>query len=129
MIDFNVRGKNTSPTDSSLIALADDEVLNAAADIAGTGFADAQRELILYMRGIKTPEGRRRIISMAGCVISKMIRAGAGENFGFAALPTAVDWLGSQMCTKRHWGAERLQPSELPIVPRRVQGRRAAPAP
>ena len=65
MIDFDVRGKNPTSTNPNLVTLADNEVLNAAADIAGTGFADAQRELILYMRGIKTPEGRRRLISMA----------------------------------------------------------------
>src|SRR5215472_10727594 len=50
MIGFNVRGKNPTPTNPNLIALADNEVLNAAEEIAGTGFADAQRELILYMR-------------------------------------------------------------------------------
>ncbi len=65
MILFNVHGKNPTPTEPKLVALADDEVLNATAEIEGTGFADAQRELILYMRGIKTPEGRQRLINMA----------------------------------------------------------------
>ncbi len=53
------------PSDPKLFTLADDEVLNAAADIAGTGRADPQRELILYMRCIKSPEGRRRLVSTA----------------------------------------------------------------
>jgi hypothetical protein len=58
MILYNVHGKNPTPTDSKLIAQADDEVLNAAADIAATGREDPQRELILYMRCIKNPELR-----------------------------------------------------------------------
>lgn len=50
------------------MSLADDEVLNAAADITGTGRADPQRELILYMRCIKSPEGRRRLVSTSRSV-------------------------------------------------------------
>jgi hypothetical protein len=65
MMLFNVHGKNPTPTDPKLLARADDEVLNAAADIAGAGREDPQRELILYMRCIKSPEGRRRLVSMA----------------------------------------------------------------
>lgn len=65
MILYNVHGKNPKPTDPKLVAQADDEVMNAAADIAGTGWEDPQRELILYMRCIKTPDGRQRLVSMA----------------------------------------------------------------
>ena len=79
MILFNVGGKNPTPTDPNLVAQANDEVLNAAADIAETGYADPQRELILYMRTIKSPEGRRRLISMARS-------AGAGADMANAAL-------------------------------------------
>lgn len=65
MILFNVHGKNPTPTDPKLIAQADNEVLDASADIAATGQENTQRELILYMRCIKTPEGRQRLVSMA----------------------------------------------------------------
>ena len=65
MILYNVHGKNPTPRAPKPVAQADDEVLNAAADIAGTGREDPQRELILYMRCIKTREGRQRLVSMA----------------------------------------------------------------
>lgn len=65
MILFNVHGKNPIPTDPKLVAQADNEVLNAAADISEAGRADPQRELIVYMRCIKSPDGRGRLISMA----------------------------------------------------------------
>lgn len=65
MILYNVHGKNPTPTDPRLVAQADNEVLNAAADIAETGRENPQRELILYMRCIKTPEERRRLVSIA----------------------------------------------------------------
>jgi hypothetical protein len=65
MILFNVHDDRPPAMDPKLVAQADDEVLNAAADIAGTGREDPQRELVLYMRCIKSPEGRRRLVSMA----------------------------------------------------------------
>jgi hypothetical protein len=65
MILYNVHGKDPTPTDSKLVTRADNEILNAAADIAGTGRENPQRELILYMRCIKTPEERGRLVSMA----------------------------------------------------------------
>jgi hypothetical protein len=58
-------GKNPTATDPKLVAQADDEVLNATADITGTGQQDPQRELMRYMSCIKSPEGRRRLVSMA----------------------------------------------------------------
>lgn len=65
MMLFNVHGTNPTPPDPKLVAQADNEVLNAAADIAEKGQKDSQRELILYMRSIKSAEGRRRLVSMA----------------------------------------------------------------
>ena len=65
MILYNVHGKNPTPTDPQLVTQADNEVLNAAAKIAGTGREAPQRELILYMRCIKSAEGRQRLVSMA----------------------------------------------------------------
>lgn len=65
MILFNVHGKNPTPTDPKLAAQADNEVLNAAADISEAGRADPQRELVGYMRCIKSPDGRGRLVSMA----------------------------------------------------------------
>ena len=65
MILYNIHGKNPTPTDPRLLTQADDEVLSAAADIARTGREAPQRELILYMRCIKSPEGRQRLVSMA----------------------------------------------------------------
>jgi hypothetical protein len=65
MILFNVHGKNPTPTDPKLVAQADDEVLNATADIAETGQQGPQRELMRYVSCIESPEGRRRLVSMA----------------------------------------------------------------
>ncbi|HLY41966.1 MAG TPA: hypothetical protein VKR52_12185 [Terracidiphilus sp.] len=65
MILFDVHAKIPTPADPGLVEQADDEVLNAAADIAGTGRENPQRELILYMRGITNPEKRRQLIAMA----------------------------------------------------------------
>lgn len=65
MLRFNVHGKHQAPTDPKLVAQADDEVLNAAETVADSGQANPQRELILYMRTINTPEVRQRLISMA----------------------------------------------------------------
>jgi len=65
MLMFNVYSKHQVPTDSKLIAQADNEVLDAAEAIAGSGQADPQREMILYMRSINAPEAHQRLISMA----------------------------------------------------------------
>ena len=65
MVMFDVRGKHRLPTDPNLIALADNEVLDAAGAIADAGQADPQREMILYMRSINTPKARQRLIGMA----------------------------------------------------------------
>lgn len=65
MVMFNVHGKHQVPTDPKLIAQADNEVLDAAEAIANAGQADPQREMILYMRSINTPEVRQRLTSMA----------------------------------------------------------------
>lgn len=63
MLRFNVHDNRQYPTDPKLVALADNEVLNAAGNIAETARGDSQREMILYMRGIQSAEGRQRLVN------------------------------------------------------------------
>jgi hypothetical protein len=65
MLRSNVQGNHQYPTDPKLVALADNEVLNAAGNIAETARGDSQREMILYMRGIQSAEGRQRLVNTA----------------------------------------------------------------
>jgi hypothetical protein len=65
MLRFNVQGNHQYPTDPKVVALADNEVLNAAGNIADTPRGDSHREMILYMRGIQSAEGRQRLVNTA----------------------------------------------------------------
>jgi hypothetical protein len=65
MVLFIVHDQRQPAMDPKLVALADNEVLSAAPDIAAAGKENPDRELILYMRSIDRAEGHQLLIRMA----------------------------------------------------------------